>query len=93
MADALSEAAEKLLAKNVLDRFTRYVAIQQEILSSGKSLMEADSYDAAYERFRVLVKHAENLWDDACALFERGSFATALALTITCLEEIGKGFA
>ena len=84
------EISEKLVVKDQLRRFLRYVAVQNELLATGKSLVLADSYEAGYERFNRVVVHAERLWDDSCTLFLQGRFPTALAIAITCLEEVGK---
>lgn len=81
---------EKLIAKNQSVRFEKYVEVQNELLATGKSLVVAESYEAAYERFKRIVAHAEGLWEDACHLFTRGRYPTALAMSITCVEEIGK---
>lgn len=86
----MSEISEKLVAKDQLRRFLRYTAVQNELLETGKSLVAADSYEAGYERFKRVVVHAERLWDDSCGLFLQGRYPTALAIAITCLEEVGK---
>lgn len=84
------ESCEKLVAKDAYRRFKRYVEVQNDLLASGKSLVAADFYAARYEHFKRVVAHAEGLWDDACRLFVHGRYATALALSVTCLEEVGK---
>jgi|SRR3990172_6987461 len=89
-SDMNREISEKLVVKDQLRRFLRYVAVQNELLATGKSLVLADSYEAGYERFNRVVVHAERLWDDSCTLFLQGRFPTALAIAITCLEEVGK---
>ena len=90
MKSLFQEAQEKLIAKDQLERFNRYVEVQNELLATGKSLLAASQLDASREQYARVVSHAEGLWDDACALFLRERFATALALSITCLEEVGK---
>jgi AbiV family abortive infection protein len=90
MADIPTEAAKKLTVKDGVARFEHYVSIKQEILASCKSLVRANSYEESYQRYLSVVHHVEGLWGDACTLLNRGSHATALALSITCLEEIGK---
>lgn len=90
MRDVDKEIHEKLVAKDQARRFDRYVEVQNDLLATGKSLVADDSFAAAYERFKQIVAHAEGLWDDACRLFVHDRYATALALSVTCLEEVGK---
>jgi AbiV family abortive infection protein len=85
-----SEIHKQLVAKDQVRRFKRYTEVQNDLLATGKSLVTADSYEAATARFNRIVGHAEGLWDDACLLFFNGRYPTALAVSITCLEEIGK---
>jgi AbiV family abortive infection protein len=85
-----AEAAEKRIAKDQFWRFKRYLDVQNDLLAARKSLVRALFYEEGYERFRRIVKHAENLWDDACLLFLEHRYTTGLAISITCLEEIGK---
>jgi AbiV family abortive infection protein len=86
----LEEVQEKLVAKNQRERFNRYVEIQNELMATDKSLVFASQIEDAYRQYTRVVIHAEGLWEDACTLYLRGRFATALALSITCLEEVGK---
>ncbi len=90
MRSVLKEAQEKLVAKDQLGRFSRYLEVQTELLATGKSLVSASHIEAAHARYARVVRHAEGLWNDACALYLRERFATALAISITCLEEVGK---
>lgn len=90
MRDVEKEIREKLVVKNQVLRFKRYVEVENDLLATGKSLVAAGSYAAASERFKRVVAHAEGLWDDACRLFVQGRYPTALALSVTCLEEVGK---
>lgn len=90
MKSTLKEAQKKLAAKDQRGIFNRFLQVQEDLLATGKSLVAASNQDAAYAQFARVVDHAEGLWDDACALFLRDRFATALALSITCLEEVGK---
>lgn len=89
-ADMLKEVEAKLVAKQQPRRLQQYVDIQNELIAAGPSLVRADSYEAGYTRFLRVVHHAEGLWGDACGLFQRERFATALAMSITCVEEVGK---
>lgn len=84
------QLCEELVAKDQIPRFKRYVEVQNDLLATGKSLVLAHSYEEACERFKRVVTNAEGLWDDACTLFLRGRCPTALAISITCLEEVGK---
>jgi AbiV family abortive infection protein len=88
--NVLAEVEEKLVAKNQLERFKRYVEIQNELLATDKTLVFEPQIDDAHRQYARLVAHAEGLWDDACTLYLRGRFATALAISITSLEEVGK---
>ena len=80
----------KQAAKDQLRRFRRYRAVENELLATGKSLVLAESIEAAHKNFKRVVSHAEGLWVDACTLFLGGRYPTALAISITCLEEVGK---
>jgi AbiV family abortive infection protein len=84
------EIQQKLVAKDQLRRFKQYVEVQNDLLSTGKSLVSAGSREAANENFKRVAGHGEGLWDDACVLFLRERYATALAISVTCLEEVGK---
>jgi AbiV family abortive infection protein len=90
MKNVLEEMQVKLVAKKQLERLNRYVEIQNDLLAKNKSLVFASDFDGAQKQYARLVGHAEGLWEDACTLYQRKRFATALALSITCLEEIGK---
>jgi AbiV family abortive infection protein len=90
MKSIFEEIQEKLVAKNQIERLKQCIDIQYALLELGKSLVSASEIESAYTEYRRVVSHAEALWEDACALYLRERFATALALSITCLEEIGK---
>jgi AbiV family abortive infection protein len=90
MKTAEDEALAKLVQKNQAERFSRYCEVQNDLLQTGKSLVDAPTIEESYRLFARLVQHAEGLWDDACLLFSSDRFATAMAVSITCLEEIGK---
>ncbi len=90
MKNPNQESMRTMVAKDQVRRFDRYVEIQNALISTGKSLVVADSMEKAYERFKRLVEHAEGLWDDACFLLLRDRYATSLALSIVSIEEIGK---
>src|ERR1700746_1924671 len=90
MKSVFEKIREKLVAKNQGERLRRYFDIQFDLLNAGKSLVAASQIEDAYAKYRRVVSHAEALWEDVCALYLRERFATALALSITCLEEIGK---
>ncbi|SPE50935.1 hypothetical protein SBV1_1240038 [Verrucomicrobia bacterium] len=90
MKNILEEAQKKLIAKDQLERFSRYLDVQNDLLATGKSLVFAPKLEAVHAQYIRLVRHAEGLWEDATVLFLRERFATALALSITCLEEVGK---
>jgi AbiV family abortive infection protein len=90
MKNVMEEIKAKMVAKNQRERLGRYIDITNELLATGKSLVIAPTFDDACKRFARVVSHAEGLWDDACILYLRGRFATATAVSITCLEEIGK---
>jgi hypothetical protein len=45
------EIRKKLIAKGQLRRFKRHIEIQSELLASGKTLVSADSYEAAHAPF------------------------------------------
>lgn len=82
--------SQQIPGKDQPNKFERYVEVQTELLASGKTLVPAESYDNAYELFKRLIVHAERLRDDACVSYLLDRYATALALSVTCLEEIGK---
>jgi AbiV family abortive infection protein len=90
MKNVLEEVQAKLVAKNQRERLNRYFEVQSELLATDKSLVFASDLDGAHEQYSRIVRHAEGLWGDACTLYLRERFATALALSISCLEEIGK---
>jgi AbiV family abortive infection protein len=89
-ASAVEEAEGKSVRKDQVRRFKTSVEVMNALLATEKSLVGADSYEDAYAKFVRVVQHVERLWDDACVLLNRGSHPTALALSITCLEEVGK---
>lgn len=90
MKSVFEKIQEKLVAKNQGERLKRCIDIQYDLLNAGKSLVSAPQIEIAHAQYRRVLSHAEALWDDVCALYLRERFATALALSITCLEEIGK---
>jgi len=90
MKSVFEEIQEKLVAKNQGERLKRCIDIQYDLLNAGKSLVSAPQIENAHAQYKRVLSHAEALWEDVCALYLRERFATALALSITCLEEIGK---
>jgi AbiV family abortive infection protein len=85
-----AEIQQKLVAKNQLERLKACCDMQSLLMAKGPSLVAAPDYKSTAEKYARLVSHAEGLWSDACQLYLCRRFATALALSITCLEEIGK---
>lgn len=89
-SDVVSEISEKMVRKDLRNRFNRYLEIQNELLSTGKPLVSGATYEEEYIQFLQLVAHAEGLWEDSCRLFEAGSYPTSLFLSIVCMEEVAK---
>lgn len=85
-----AEIQEKLVKKNQLARLKACCDMQSDLMEKGPSLVAAPDYASSAAKYARLVSHAEGLWNDACQLYLSGRFATALALSITCLEEVGK---
>jgi AbiV family abortive infection protein len=90
MKSVFEEIQDKIVAKNQFERLKRCIDIQFDLLKGGKSLVSAAEIENAYEQYGRVVSHAEALWEDVNTLYLRERFATALALSITCLEEVGK---
>jgi AbiV family abortive infection protein len=85
-----AEIQQKLVAKDQLERLKACCDMQSLLMAKGPSLVAAPDYKSTAAKYARLVSHAEGLWSDACQLYLCRRFATALALSITCLEEIGK---
>lgn len=86
----LTDARHKFVAKQQAVRFRQCVDYMNELLPEVQQLVLAGRPDAPQDVFRRLAGNAEALWSDACTLLEKGSFASATALAISCMEEIGK---
>ena len=77
-----------------------YKRVKERMLPFFNQLAELSSLEAPLGRgasneedvatFSNLTSHAENLWKDACLLFEAKRYASSLFLAIVTLEEIGK---
>jgi AbiV family abortive infection protein len=85
-----AEIQQKLIAKNQIERLRDCCDMQAVLMATGPSLVAAADYKSTEAKYARLVSHAEGLWSDACRLYLSRRFASALALSITCLEEVGK---
>lgn len=86
----LAVAHHKFVTKQQATRFRKSVEYMNQLLPEIQELIRAGQPQTPHDVFRRLLHNAETIWSDACTLLEKGSFATATALAISCMEEIGK---
>lgn len=86
----VAEARHRFVAKQQASRFQQCVAYMNELLPEVQQLIQAGLPHQPQDVFSRLARNAEILWSDACTLLDKGSFASATALAISCMEEIGK---
>ncbi len=84
------EAQKKLVPKSQVERFERYIDVQNQLIQANPSLVTGKNDKERTESFRRLAAHAEQLWQDGLRLFFAGSYASALFMSIVCIEETGK---
>ena len=88
--DIYAEVTARAEKKQVFERYQEFSEILTDLVNNTYPLVDEDTYEGRYRQYLQLVRHAENIWDDAVFLFRRESYPTALALAIVSLEEIGK---
>ena len=89
-ADVFLKAQQTMVAKGVRQRFERFVEVVNELLAETPPLIPPGPFPQRYGVLLALVDHVEQLWLDSVEAFRRESYATAVFLSVTCLEETGK---
>ena len=84
------KAQQAMAAKGVRQRFEQYVELTNQLLAETPPLIPPGPFAERYEVMLALVDHVEQLWLDSVEAFKRESYATAVFLSVTCLEEVGK---
>ena len=85
-----AQIVSNIVLKKTVSRFERYMKIVNRLLKTGKPVVTGTDLTEEYAHFLALVSHAEGLWEDACRMYQVGSYPTSLFLSIVCIEEIGK---
>lgn len=88
--DIIRRLHEKIIKKDQVGRFEQYSRELSKFMSRGFRVVIGPTKEEMVEQLYQIVGHAEGLWNDAVALFDAGSYATACFLSIVCIEECTK---
>jgi len=88
--ERLRRAHQVMKEKRIKERMLPFFQQMAELCSLTDPLGCGASVKEDAAAYQKLVKHAENLWEDACLLFQAERYAPSLFFAIVTLEETGK---